>query len=215
MADVKPARPYRAGRRREQAAATRMAILDAARGLFVERGYTRATIEGIAAAADVAAITVYSAFGSKRALLERLIEVSLAGDEDPRPFLEREGPQAVLREPDQRRQLALFASGIADIMERISPIFTVVRDAAATDPELAARYDGMVRGRLGGMRFLVDALRRNGPLRRGLSVDAAVATVWTVSSPDVHALLTVRLAWSKRRYAAWLRDTLAAALLPS
>jgi len=50
---VKGRRVYDSPRRREQARATRKAILDAARALFTERGYVATTIDAIAATAIV------------------------------------------------------------------------------------------------------------------------------------------------------------------
>lgn len=213
MGDVKPRRAYRSARRREQAAATRRAIVEAARALFVARGYAGTTIDAIAAAAGVAPVTVYAAFGSKRGVLDRLIAVSLVGDERPVPLLDRPGPQAVLREPDPRRQVALFAADIAGIMERMSPLFEVLRTAAPAEPEVAALLDRLLRERLRGMRVFVEALARHGPLRAGLSLEDASESAWTLSSPDLHRLVTVRLGWARDRYAAWLATTLAGALL--
>lgn len=214
MGEVKLKRAYRSPRRQEQAAGTRLAILAAAGRLFIEHGYAGTTIDAIAAAAEVAAVTVYATFGGKRAILDQLIATSLVGDEKPMPLLETSGPQAVRRESDQRRQVAMFAAGIAEIMERISPIFEVMRNAAAIEPEIAELLDGLLRERISGMRFFVDALMRNGPLRGGVSVEAATETTWALSSPDLHWLVTLRLGWTRDRYRNWLRDTLAAALLP-
>lgn len=214
MAEVKPRRRYRSQRRGQQAAATRLAIREAARQLFIERGYAATTIEAIAREARVAAVTVYSTFGSKKAVLMNVIDVSLVGDEAPIPLLEREGPREVAAESDQRRQVAMFAAQIAEVMERVSPLFEVLRNAAPADPEIEGLLATLLRGRLAGMRRLVEAVARNGPLREAPSVEAAAETAWTLSSPEVHRLLTVRLGWSKARYARWLEDTVAAALLP-
>jgi len=52
------------------------------------------------------------------------------------------------------------------------------------------------------MRIFVSALVRNGPLRNDMSPEAAAETVWTLSSPDVHELLTQQLGWKKARYVA-------------
>ena len=88
---VKPSRVYDSPRRREQALATRRAILDAARALFIERGYVATTIDAIAASATVSPETVYSTFGTKGSLLSALVDVSIAGDDDATPILDRHG----------------------------------------------------------------------------------------------------------------------------
>ncbi|HEX5812998.1 MAG TPA: TetR family transcriptional regulator, partial [Pseudonocardia sp.] len=46
--DVKPRRRYHAPQRAEQAAATRRAVLDAARELFTTRGYPATTVAEVA-----------------------------------------------------------------------------------------------------------------------------------------------------------------------
>ena len=63
---------YHSERRQEQAEATRQAILDAARALFIERGYAGTTVADIAAAARVAVPTVYVSVGPKPAILGEL-----------------------------------------------------------------------------------------------------------------------------------------------
>src|SRR5580700_8451835 len=55
--------------RQEHRDATRRRIIAAARKVFVKKGYTRATIEEITAAADVSRATLYLHFDSKFALL--------------------------------------------------------------------------------------------------------------------------------------------------
>jgi AcrR family transcriptional regulator len=76
-------RPYESPRRREQAASTRRAILEAARRAFVERGYVGTTIRSIAAGAGVSPETVFATFGNNRSLLAAVMDVSIAGDEAP------------------------------------------------------------------------------------------------------------------------------------
>src|SRR5690348_13433861 len=67
------ARTYNSPTRQAQAGATRVAILDAARQVFAESGYAAATIEAVAAAAQVSVPTVYAVFGSKPRLLAALV----------------------------------------------------------------------------------------------------------------------------------------------
>jgi hypothetical protein len=79
--DVK--RRYESTRRQEQARQTRRAILGAAGKLFVDPGYAATPLTAVAAEAGVAIQTVYAVFGSKRQLLSELIDVSVAGDDEP------------------------------------------------------------------------------------------------------------------------------------
>src|SRR3954464_1648792 len=59
-------------RRERQARQTQDEILQAARLLFADRGYTRTSVRDIAEAAGVSAQTVYDSIGSKQALVARL-----------------------------------------------------------------------------------------------------------------------------------------------
>ena len=74
-------RQYNSTRRQEQAAETRLRIIQAAHELFVAKGYGRTTIAEIAEGAGVAVETVYAAFRNKRTLLRQVWFVSTRGDE--------------------------------------------------------------------------------------------------------------------------------------
>ena len=106
---VKPKRRYNSPRRREQAAATRRSILDAAQRLFERQGYAATTMEAIAAEAGVALKTVYVVFETKSGLLRALWDLRLKGDEDDAPVAERQWYLEVIEEPDPERQLRLNA----------------------------------------------------------------------------------------------------------
>ena len=211
MKDVKTGRPYRSERRKEQARATRAAILRAARSLFVERGYEGATMEAIAEAAGVATITVYATFKSKRALLAEMIGAAVSGDQATVPVYEQEGALAIGRERDQRRQLELFAADIGGIMAKVSPLFEVMDHAAHTQPEIAELRERMLLARREGMRAFVKRLAAHGSLR--VDEDEASETVWAITSPQLYRLLTRDLGWEPQRWSAWVARTLAAVLL--
>jgi len=102
-------RKYDSSRRKEQARQTRLQITEAARTLFVERGYAGATIEAIAEQAGVAQETVYAIFGSKRKILSFLLDISVGGDDQPVRILDRLEPQTVLHDTNPSRQVAMFA----------------------------------------------------------------------------------------------------------
>ncbi|GAA2349899.1 TetR/AcrR family transcriptional regulator [Saccharopolyspora halophila] len=60
--------------RRQRAEMKRTAILDAAEELFVSSGYETASVDAIAARAEVSKRTVYDHFGDKRALFQGVLE---------------------------------------------------------------------------------------------------------------------------------------------
>src|SRR3981081_3947198 len=66
---VKPIAPTY---RRRQALATRAAVTEAAPRLFAAHGYVATSIQAIAETADIPVQTIYSAFGSKPAILEEI-----------------------------------------------------------------------------------------------------------------------------------------------
>lgn len=214
MTNDRKTRRYNSTRRQAQARETRQQILAAARVLFITRGFAGTTIEAIAQEAGVAVETVYTGFGSKRALLARLVDRAVGGDDAPTPILERPGPQQVRSVTDQRRQLQLFARDMAEIMERVGPLFGVMRAAATTEPEIAALLERLLSARRENLGVFVRWLAHNGPLRPGLSESEATDTVWTLTSAEVHHLLTVDRGWSREQYIQWLNDTLVAVLLP-
>lgn len=213
MAPVKKKRSYRSERRQDQAASTRSAIIEAATRVFAARGYAGTTIEAIAQAAGVAAITVYSIFGNKSALLAHLVGVAVVGDQKPVPLLERAGPQLVLAARDQRTQIRLFAADISVILQRVAPVMEVAGQAARTDDEIATLLSTLLGQRLTNIRAFATALRRNGPLKDGLSSQRAAETVWAVSSPEVYLLTRRHLGWKQEQWVGWLDQTLAALLL--
>jgi AcrR family transcriptional regulator len=212
--EVKPKKPYQSALRSEQARQTRLRILDVAEKLFAARGYGAATIDGIASAAGVAPDTVYATFGTKRGILHALMDVRVGGDDRDLGVLDREEPQAVRAEPDQRRQLERFARSIAPIIERARPVDDIMRSAAAVDAEVAVLRTGLQEQRHANMRAFIGWLAANGPLRDGLGEEEAAAIVWTLTSPEVHHLLRTERGWTAERYVTWLEATLKGTLLP-
>ena len=206
-------RTYNSSRRKEQARLTSRQIVEAARKLFIERGYSGATIEAIAQEAGVAVETVYATFGSKRAVLTRLIDVSLVGDDEPIPLLQRPGPLAVQQEKDQQRQIQLFVRDMTEIMGRMAPLFGIMRVAAKTEPDISEMLQNILESRVHGMKAFIRYLAANGPLRDNLSQAEAAETVWAISSAEVFSLLTTDRNWSGDRYEQWLAKTLTKLLL--
>jgi Transcriptional regulator len=210
---VKRRRPYDSPRRREQAQGTRRTVLDAARALFVDRGYVATTIDAIASCAKVSPETVYSTFGSKRALLSELVDVSIAGDHDALPILEQAWVQEVRRESDPRRRLQILASNGRSILERRAAVDDVVRGAAAADPEIATLWERGKAQRFAGQRELLHIVMGAADPPEGLDFETAADILYALGSPETYRLLVVDRGWSGSRFERWYGDTLARLLL--
>jgi len=210
---VKPSRTFDFPRRRERARATRMRVLDAARALFVERGYVATTIDAIAERADVSSETIYARFGNKRAILSDLVDVSIAGDGIAAPILERDWVQQMRDEPDPHRRLRMLADRGRSILERRAAVDLVVGGAAAADPDIAAlRELGKVQRHAGQLELLRIVVGTSGP-REGLDLEAAADVLYAIGSPETYQLLVTDRGWSPSRFEAWYGETLDRLLL--
>jgi TetR/AcrR family transcriptional regulator of autoinduction and epiphytic fitness len=205
-------RPYESPRRREQAASTRRAILEAARRAFVERGYVGTTIRSIAAGAGVSPETVFATFGNKRSLLAAVMDVSIAGDEAPEPILDRDWVQALREEPSRERRVSTLARRGREILERRSALDEVVRQAAATDPSLTDLESRGKAERLAGQRQLLAIVAGVDGFRPGLDLDAAADILFALGSPDVWRLLVVDRGWSPARFEVWYVEAISGLL---
>ena len=205
---VNPRRAYESPRRQEQARATRRAILKAARVLFIERGYVATTVQAVAARARVSPATVYATFTNKRSLLSALVSVAIAGDDEPRPTLDRAWVQEMHDEPDRRRRIQILAHNGRLILERRTPIDEVVRAAAAADTEIAALWESGKAQRLAGQRELLRIVAGTDDVRDGLSSAAAVDTLYAIGSPETYRLLVFDRGWPSERFEHWYAETL-------
>ncbi len=211
---VKPRRRYDSSRRQEQASENRRAVLEAARRMFLERGYAGTTVGAIAAEARVSVETVYKAFGNKAGLVKAVVDVAIVGDDEPVPMLQRDRVRRMEAETDPRRKLTMYGEHLAESAPRRVPVELLVRAAAASDPGAARVWEELERERLTGMGFFARHLHEGGHLRPGVTVDEARDVLWTCNSAEVYDLLVLRRGWSAERYGRWVAGALAAALLP-
>jgi AcrR family transcriptional regulator len=209
-----PARGYDSPLRREQARQTQRRVVDAAYRLFLERGYAATTMNAVAAEAGVSAQTVYKAFGTKAALVKRVVDVTLVGDDEPVPLAEREDVSAAYDELDPRRFLAWYADLGRTLMERLAPLLAVVMGGArAGEAELVELVATMNGERLQGTLMAARRLDELGALRPDLSVEAARDLIWTLNSFEVWDLLVVHRGWTPKAYSAWVGRAMADAVV--
>lgn len=206
-------RPYNSPRRREQAAATRTAILEAAHRLFAEQGYAATTMAAIAAEANVASKTVYLAFETKSGVLRALWNRLLRGDQREVPVASREWYREAVEAPDPERKLRLNARNGRAVKSRVAPLFEVIRTAAPADADIGALWSRIQREFHANQRVIVEGLDAKKALKPGLDVDRATDLLWTLNHPDVWQLLVRERGWTPEDYEQWLGDTACAQLL--
>jgi AcrR family transcriptional regulator len=128
-------RAYNSSRRKRQAAETRAEVLAAATRLFNDSGWAGTTVAAIAEEAGVAVETVYSGFGSKKALLRDAADTSVVGDAEPIPFMERP-VVAQLGEGSIGDRMRTGMNILADTHERSAGVWRALQDAAVGDDSL-------------------------------------------------------------------------------
>ncbi|MEE3703884.1 helix-turn-helix domain-containing protein, partial [Pasteurella multocida] len=138
-------RRYDAEQRRRRAAERRTRVVETARALFGQRGFSGTTVAAVAGEAGVSPETIYKSFGGKAGLVRSIWQDALAGA----------GPDHA-----ERRADAVAASGRTgpeiiegwlrlslEVAPRAAPVRALVRSAAEVDAEAAQLLDEIERGR--------------------------------------------------------------------
>jgi AcrR family transcriptional regulator len=212
---VKRTRPYDSPRRREQAAATRTAILEAAQHLFERDGYAATSMPSIAVEAGVALKTVYVAFETKAKLLTALWNSRLGEDEEAVPVFERAWYRSVVAEPDPGRKLHMLAAQAGEVKTRSGDLLEVIRNAASADAEIAVLWGEIEAKLLDVQRSVVEQLVESKALTSGLDAGTATDILWTLNHPSVWRLLVRERGWTAEQYERWLGDAFCVQLLRS
>jgi AcrR family transcriptional regulator len=191
--------------RQRQAAATREAIARAALQLFEDRGYVATTIQAISETAGIPGQTIYSALGSKPAILEEIRRRWIA-----EARVEELYAQALTKsEPAERLRLA--ARWTRRQMELGYGVITVYQEAARADARAGGRWSDALAGREVAVRNLLTSMQDS--LRPGLDVQRALDLYVVATLPEIYGNLVLVRAWSVDEYEAWLAERLAADLL--
>lgn len=202
------------GRGQARTRLARRAVVDAARALFLERGYAAATIDAISDRSDVPPATVYRLFASKLGILKALLDVSVAGDDRGLTLQDRPQVAALFAEPDPEKLLAGFAGISVAINGRSHDVYCILVSAAGSDPEAASLHADYMHMRDQGQGLIAAVLARAGTMRAGLEERDAADIIHALMSPDLYRLLVKDRGWAPRRYERWLADVLISQLLP-
>ena len=195
---------------------TRKRLLAAARAEFAERGYAAATVTRIAERAGVSVQTLYNDGGSKRNLLQAVMESAVTGDDDipvepgqPPPAIAALAPADAA---DPRRLLAHLCHQYRLLAERAAVGWRTYAGGAAVDPDIAADWQGISEMRRQAFRVMLARIPAHA-LRPGLSPAAAADTAWAIASPETHDLLVRQAGYSYDQLEDWVLSTVTVALL--
>jgi AcrR family transcriptional regulator len=197
----------RIGRRAEYAQATRRAILDAARELFVRKGYFGTKVEEIARAARVAPATVYAVGGGKNGLLRTLVESGTSAEDIPEILARIES----FTEPHELIRFIVHASRVK--FEEWSGLMRQVAAAAPQEPRVQEIQLIAHQSLRGGLALTAGRLAAMGALRAGVDASRATDVLWIHLCNAAYFVRTDDLGWSLDESEAWLDETLPAVLL--
>jgi AcrR family transcriptional regulator len=206
-------RNYSSALRESQARETRRAIVGAGARLFVSDGFGRTTIDAIAVEAGVSRKTVFTSVGGKVEILKLAIDWAVVGDDEPVALADRPEVQRLKRATDPRVILFGWIDMGVPISARVHGLFSALVVAAGIDDDARDLLAEVRRNRMGGARAVTSAIARVGGLREGLSDSAAADIAWLYSDPLQYETLVVQRGWSKKRFTAWVKETMAAQLL--
>ena len=165
--------------------------------MFDTSGWAGTTIGSIAKEAGVAVETIYSGFGSKKALLRAAMDVAVVGDAEPIPFVERDEFRR-LGEGTRDERLAWGITLVANTHERSAGVWRAIMEAAVADPE-------------------IDQWRVELESRRRIEIDRSFRLVldtefdemttdwlWVILGPEIYLKLIGDMALPRERYEAYL-----------
>ena len=197
-------RPYRSSLRAEQARATRRAVVDAARDLYIERGYAGTTIDAVAEQAGVSRKTVFTAAGGKAELLKLAWDWSLVGDDEPVAMIDRPAVQEMIAERDPARLVAAWARHVTGVAARVADLHPVLTTAATSDPDIGALNEVSERNLLVGATGFVTGLAELGGLREGWTVERAAQAATVLIDPSPYRRLVLHSGWTTDEYVDWV-----------
>jgi len=194
--------------RRERARTTQWRMVEAAYGLFCERGYSGTTMADVADAAGVAVQTVYFTFHTKSAVLSRAYDFAVMGKEEPLSPHQQPWYRAMDATPDIAEALHHFVSGVGEIIRRVTPLYVVARGAARSDPEVADVVRFHEDWRTDGYHEVLELLRTKAPLRVGVEAGRANQLLLLYAGMDIYHFLVEVTRWTHDEWVGWTVSTI-------
>jgi AcrR family transcriptional regulator len=170
-------------------------------------------VADIAEKAGVARPTVLSVFESKAALLRAVVDLAMAGDDEPVPVAQRSWFLPVWQATTQEDCLDAYARAVVRIGRQSADVIELVRRAADESPENVAIWDELQSNRRYGAGTIAARVRELGPLRRGLTLRRATDLIFVLNDSGHYRTLVGGCGWGERAFGVWLSDRMRYALL--
>lgn len=192
-------RPYRLGKRETDIEDTRGRVIDAARELFAEAGFSRASLDDVAKRAGVSRATVYYQFTSKNGLLDATFAATLQRASSARMRRARE-------HRDAAKAVRLYVKAVCEFWSRDHRFFRNVIGLAAVEPEAREVVDRYDLRRKELIVWLVKRLDDQRRLRAGITERHAVDMLWLLTGFRSFDHMYTRSGLSVRAAAALLSE---------
>jgi AcrR family transcriptional regulator len=198
-------RRYASPLRAKRAEETKATLLSTATTLFTTNGWANTGMRDVARHAGVAVETLYSHYSSKRKLFDAVVDHAVAGDDEPVAVAQR--PEFLAMGRGRRAdRIAAGASLVAAIHHRTAPFAVLLREAAATDEEIAEILRATRERQRQDVAAGLELIMGRPP------TDDERDGAWAILSPEVYLLLVQGSGWSLDQYERWVSDTLARVL---
>ncbi|MET0872540.1 MAG: TetR/AcrR family transcriptional regulator [Paeniglutamicibacter terrestris] len=199
-------RLYQSALRDQRAVDTRRRIVDAARGLFSDRGFAGTTIAVIAKHAGVATPTVYAVFSSKAEIVRELIDC-LETEADGDKWRDR-----ITDEPEPERKLEIYAAWHRVFFSTGKDVLRAATYAGDDPAVLDLRAQGDSNA-LAWLAPIIKALSEAKLLAPGLDSQHALDRALLLSSVELYFRATTGRNWTDNEYQQWLTESLRQQLL--
>ncbi|GIJ45372.1 TetR family transcriptional regulator [Virgisporangium aliadipatigenens] len=181
--------------------------MEAARALFIEKGYFGTKVEEIAQSARVAPATVYAVGGGKNGLLRTLIESGTGAEEVP-VILAR-----IEESTDPADLIRFIVRATREMFEKWADLMRQVAAAAPQEPTVRETQRIAHASMRHGLALTARRLATLDALRDDVDVEAATDLLWLHLCNAAYFIRTDDLGWSLDRSEAWLNEALPPALL--
>jgi AcrR family transcriptional regulator len=169
--------------------------------LFTANGWAATGMRDVAREAGVATETIYLHFSSKTGLLKDAMDVAVVGDDAPVALADR--PEfTALAQGSRADRIAAAATLLTDVNRRTSGFAKVLREAAPTDPVIAA----MLRAARERIRLEVAAGATAVMGRKPTRLERD--SLWALLSVELYLLLVEESGWSVKQYRGWVAEML-------